>query len=449
MGHLLLIQDGGDSLESCFRGDWFDVDRVQWGAFDCDTLRSWGGDLIVAAALRNAEKLVLLMRWIASNPVSSGTLAILPDSSSAETMEHVSKTADDFALWPARYEELLERAKRIVAWYFTTPADEPRKIQEITDLVGSSNAFVKAVNQIPTLARSNRTVLITGETGTGKELCARAIHKLSARHNAPFIPVDCAAFPDHLFENELFGHARGAFTDAHRDQKGLVALAENGTLFLDEVDSLSKSAQGKLLRFLQERTYHPLGADSFVRSNVNVLAATNENLEELTAQGRFRSDLFFRLSVLRIHMPPLRERREDIPLLARHYVNTMSAEKGEVRKFLHPSTIHSLLGLEWPGNVRELYNVVQRAFFAAQGSEIRPEHLQLHGPPRHDGGVDSYAQAKAKALNNFERQYITDALRSCNGNVTHAARLVQKDRRAFGRLIKRHQIDRRDLTELE
>jgi len=451
MAQLLLIQDRGESIESCFRGSWYAVDRADWGTFDCQTLRAWGGDLIIAAALRNAENLIQLLRWITNNPINPRTLAIIPESASPETMERVSKDADDFALSPVRYWELLERVKRIIG---CDPSASPARCEvgsteqsDLADLVGRSHAFLKAVKTIPMLARSDRTVLITGETGTGKELCARAIHQLGARRNAAFIPVDCAAFPDHLFENELFGHSKGAFTDAHRDQKGLVALAENGTLFLDEVDSLSASSQGKLLRFLQDRIYRPLGADCFVRANVSILAATNSNLETLTRQGKFRSDLFFRLSVLRIHMPPLRERRDDIPLLAKHYVNAMSGESGGARKVLLPATIHRLIMLEWPGNVRELYNVIQRAFVAAEGAKIRPEHLQLPGSSVEEKADETFAQAKAKALHTFERQYITDALQQCNGNITHAARLARKDRRAFGRLVKRLKINRTELAD--
>ena len=451
MGQLLLIQDPGQSIESCFGTSWPAVDCANWGSFDCQTLHAWPGDLIVAAALKNVENVIDLLRWITINPINPRTLAILPESSSAETMARVSRDADDFAIWPVRHVELLERVKRMVGLrFYAVPKSEEHVTgeSELIDLIGGSAPFLKTLRTIPTLARSNRIVLITGETGTGKELCARAIHRLGARRNSPFIPVDCAAIPDHLFESEMFGHSRGAFTDAHRDQKGLIALAENGTIFLDEIDSLSPSSQGKLLRFLQDRTYRPLGVEHFVRSNANVLAATNRDLETLTHEGKFRSDLFFRLSVLRIHMPPLRERREDIPLLARHFVQALSAENGGVRKTLLPGAIHRLKLLEWPGNVRELYNVIQRAFVAAEGSEIGVEHLQLSSFFQfEEAPVESFTQAKARALGAFEREYVVDALQRSKGNITQAARLAKKDRRAFARLVKRYQIDRAALTD--
>jgi DNA-binding NtrC family response regulator len=446
VGQLLVIQDPGQSIESCFGASCLAVNSTYWASFKRETLHAWRGDLIVAAALTNVEYLIDLLGWIKSNPINPQTLAILPESSPPETMAQVSRDADDFAIWPVRQLELLERVKRILGSGFSTPArteDQVTGASELVDFIGASAPFLKTLRIIPTLARSDRTVLITGETGTGKELCARAIHRLGARRNSPFIPVDCAAIPDHLFESEMFGHSRGAFTDAHKDQKGLIALAENGTVFLDEIDSLSPSAQGKLLRFLQDRTYRPLGAEHFGRSNTNVLAATNRDLEALTKEGKFRSDLFFRLSVLRIHMPPLRERREDIPALARHFMNAMSEEIGGVGKVLLPGAIHKLRSLEWPGNVRELYNVIQRAFVAAEGTEIGVEHLQLPGFPRfEEAPVESFTQARAKVLGAFEREYVVDALQRSKGNITQAARFAKKDRRAFARLVKRHHIDR-------
>jgi DNA-binding NtrC family response regulator len=289
-------------------------------------------------------------------------------------------------------------------------------------------------------------VLITGETGTGKELSARAIHHLGRRRDFPFIAVDCAAFPDQLFENELFGHARGAFTDAHRDQRGLIAMAEGGTLFLDEIDSLSPSSQAKLLRFLQERTYRPLGADKFVRADLNVVAATNRDLDKMVRDNQFRSDLFFRLNVLRLHMMPLRDRRGDIVLLAKHFLELLATEQGVPRKTLASSAVAQLLQSDWPGNVRELYNLMQRAIVFARGPQIMPADIL---PPSTDSSTveaiqpaNGFRQARAQAIEAFERRYLIDALKQHNGNITQSARYALQDRRAFGRLVKRHGIDR-------
>jgi DNA-binding NtrC family response regulator len=322
----------------------------------------------------------------------------------------------------------------------------------LAKLIGGTPSFLRTLTRIRLAARSGSPVLITGETGTGKELSARAIHHLSRRHSYPFIAVDCVAVPDHLFENELFGHARGAFTSAEGEQQGLVAMADGGTLFLDEIDALSPPAQAKLLRFLQERTFKPLGADRFVRADVNVLSATNRDLEALVREKQFRSDLYFRLNVLTLNLDPLRARREDIPLLARHFVDTVCAEQRVPRKLLSPAAVRKLTSQDWPGNARELFNVIQRAVVFSEGGSIQPQHVlsmpadapaapwdapaspaDTSPPP-----ASSFRQARATALAAFERGYVEGLLRRHAGNVTWAAREAQKDRRAFGRLVKKY-----------
>jgi DNA-binding NtrC family response regulator len=312
--------------------------------------------------------------------------------------------------------------------------------------------FTALVTKIPAVARATSPVLILGETGTGKELCARALHHLSARRQAPFIPIDCATLPDQLCENELFGHVRGAYTDAHSSQRGLVAMADGGTLFLDEIDSLTLSSQAKLLRLLQEGTYKPLGADRFHLADVRIIAASNLNLGHLVQLKTFRADLYFRLNVLQLDMPPLRARRGDIPLLAEHFVRVLCDEAGIQRKTLAPDAIERLAAAAWPGNVRELFNVLQRAVVFSEGASISLQHLVLHDdppPPVHlprpeprEEVEDGFREARARAVEAFERTYIENLLRKHNGNVTRSAREAKKDRRAFGRLMKRYRIDR-------
>jgi DNA-binding NtrC family response regulator len=292
------------------------------------------------------------------------------------------------------------------------------------------------------VARSGAPLLITGETGTGKELCARAVHHLSCRRDFPFIPVDCSAMPDQLFENEVFGHVRGAFTDAHSEQKGLVAMAEKGTLFLDEIDSLSLPAQAKLLRFLQERAYKPLGADRFVRADVHVMTATNQDLEPSVQDGRFRRDLYFRLNVIELQLPPLRERRTDVELLANHFIRSFTApETGGKR--LSAAALRKLVLHEWPGNVRELSNVIQRAFVFCESAQILPWHISFPGTATaSDVLEEDFRRARRRAVESFERGFVEESLRKHHGNVTRAALDAGKDRRAFGRLVKKYRIDR-------
>lgn len=243
-------------------------------------------------------------------------------------------------------------------------------------LIGQDPAFVKVMKQIELVAQSESTVLIQGETGVGKELCARAIHYNSPRASFPFVPVECGSIPVHLMENELFGHQKGAFTDARESQKGLVAEAENGTLLLDEIDSLSLEAQSKLLRLLENRTYRPIGKTSPLEANIRIITATNQNLYSKVKQGQFRKDLFFRLGVV-IQIPPLRDRTSDIPILAETFL-TRHCERAETEKRLSKTAMNKLMQYEWPGNVRELDNVIQQAILLSTRSIISAEDIYIH-----------------------------------------------------------------------
>jgi DNA-binding NtrC family response regulator len=450
---VLILHDVDSSPRSymhLFAG--FELRQLDWKTCRFEQVREYHADLIAPIAVDGGAWLMELLRSLRKKPIAVPVFPILSTEANSSLLALVSEVAADFAVWPAEPEEVLQRVMRIIghaSHEIDSVWDRLTQAIGLARLVGTDPAFQKLIAKIPLVARSNSPVLITGETGTGKELCARAIHHLSRRRDFPFIAVDCGAFPDQLFDNEMFGHARGAFTDAHRDQRGLIAMAEGGTLFLDEIDSLSQSSQAKLLRFLQERTYRPLGADKFVCAQVNVLAASNRDLEKMVSEHRFRSDLFFRLNVLRLHMIPLRERRGDIPTLARHFLGTICAEQGQPPKSLATLTIAELTRASWPGNVRELYNVMHRAVVFAQGAEILPADI---APPdvesyRSDQAlqVDGFRQARARAIEAFERSYVVDALKRHRGNVTQSAHYAHQDRRAFGRLVKRYGIDRNSL----
>jgi DNA-binding NtrC family response regulator len=426
-----------------------DVEHVDWSSFR-PTLSATPADLIVSCPLDEGAAPLEWFRDVRDHPIATPVFAIVPEDAGDELRRLIAETVTDFATWPVRRGEVRERVGRILVGPRTdVDAVDEKLFEEIglTQLVGRAPAFVQVLTRLPSLARSNRPVLITGETGTGKELCARAIHHLGRRRAFPFIPVDCGAVPDQLFENELFGHERGAFTDAHRRQKGLVGMAEGGTLFLDEIDSLSLMSQAKLLRFLQERTFRPLGAERFEHADINVLAATNQDLDELVREKRFRSDLYFRLSVLRLHMVPLRNRRDDVPLLAQHFLEGLCLEDGVSPKRLAPAALMTLSRMPWPGNVRELHHVLERAFVIAEGPQILPGHLRAaltegeSQPAPSQSETGPFRAARARAVAAFERQYVITMLRAHNGNITQAARTAHQDRRAFGRLVKRHNID--------
>jgi len=422
-------------------------ERAEWASFRFESLSECGADLVVPMAVPQTERAISFFQWLNAHPMATPTLAILPTDAEQSVLRIVAGAADDFILWPIRNGEWIERITRMLGHRRQDIVSVRSRLTEeigLVKLVGQDPDFLRTIEKIPVIARSGNPVLITGETGTGKELCARAIHHLSKRRNFPFIPIDCGAFPDHLFENELFGHARGAFTDAHGEQRGLIAMAEGGTLFLDEIDSLSPAAQAKLLRFLQERTYKPLGADKLARADLNVITATNQDLEALVRDKRFRSDLFFRLDVLRLHLPPLRERRADIGILSRHFVAALCNEAGVAHKTLTPGTLRMLALADWPGNVRQLFNVIQRAVVFCEGTQILPTDISPRFPPSAARSVSGgFRQARAQAIAIFEKLYVEDLLRTCQGNITRAAREAQKDRRAFGRLVKKYQIERR------
>ncbi len=425
----------------------FICDRADWTSFRPEDLQQCGADLVVLVAAPDPYCAADTFAWLNTHPVTRPTIAVMPDTAPDEAVECAMRVVDDFVVWPVRKFEWRRRVRRLVAQAEPLALGDPVAAElGMMKLVGNAPEFVRTIARIPVLARSGRPVLITGETGTGKELCARAIHHLGPRRRAPFIPVDCGAVPEHLFENELFGHARGAFTDARADQRGLVAIADGGTLFLDEVDALSPAVQAKLLRFLQERTFKPLGADRFVSADVNVVAATNRNLEALVQQQRFRSDLYFRVNVLSLHLEPLRHRRDDIALLAQHFANALCAEQALSRKTVSAPAVRKLELHTWPGNVRELHNVMQRAVVFAEGPVIGPCHVLLApGDERHaeDGDTGSFNAARGAALASFERTYVEEMLRRHDGNVTRAARAAQKERRAFGRLVKKYGLQPR------
>lgn len=320
-----------------------------------------------------------------------------------------------------------------------------RKMGELR-LIGEHPAFLNAMMKLSSVADSDVTILLSGETGVGKEVCARAVHYLSNRSGKPFIPVNCGAIPTNLLENELFGHKRGAFTDARTNEIGIVTEAESGTLFLDEIDALTLEAQTKLLRLLQDKSYRPLGQTKDRFANIRVITATNVDLKEKIGTCCFRSDLFYRLSVIQVSLPPLRERRSDIPLLGDFFIRKFSNQLGRGHKTLSKAAIQKLLAYEWPGNIRELENIIQQAILLSSTSVILPENINLpeHTEPQpvsEEAFDKSFREAKKNAIERFEKEYITRLLSLCDGNITRAAQKADKDRADFSRLVKKHGID--------
>jgi two-component system response regulator HydG len=322
-------------------------------------------------------------------------------------------------------------------------------------LVGNSGPMRDVTRMIEAVAYSAATVLVQGESGTGKELVARALHARSPRRGHPFVALNCGALTETLLESELFGHVKGAFTGAQRDQKGLFDAADGGTIFLDEIGDIPPATQVRLLRVLQEGELKRVGSAESVKVDVRVIAATHRDLPRLVKSGKFREDLFYRLNVIAIPLPPLRDRIEDVPLLAHHFLRRYSERLGKKVRTLSPEAIELLCGYRWPGNVRELENAIERAVVLCRGEAVTPADL----PPAISGrtaplvretpavGDDaawlsmSYAAAKEQALRRFEKGYVEALMRACDSNISAAARKAGMDRSNFKRVLRKYRND--------
>jgi len=306
--------------------------------------------------------------------------------------------------------------------------------KEETRLVGRDPAMVEIFKVVGQVAGTRTNVVIRGESGTGKELVAREVHLCSPYAEEPFVAVNCMALPETLLESELFGHVRGSFTGATGNRKGRFALAGRGTIFLDEIGDTAPDFQAKLLRVLQEHEYYPVGAERSERSEARVITATHQNLEKLVAAGRFREDLYYRLRVVEIHIPPLRNRLGDVSVLAEHLVSKAAIAVGKRRVTLAPETMRALLAYSWPGNVRELENCLTRAVVTATGDVVRPEHLALGTPP-------VPARPRLTTLEDVEREQVAHVLRATKGHKSRTAEILGISRPRLDRLIKKHDLD--------
>ena len=317
---------------------------------------------------------------------------------------------------------------------------ELKQRYDFSNLIGNSGPMRQVYEQIAQVAPTNTTVLIRGESGTGKEMIAHAIHYSSPRAKRPFIKVSCAALPESLIESELFGYEKGAFTGAAARKKGRFEMAEGGTLFLDEIGELSQATQIKLLRVLQEREYERLGGTETIKSNVRPIAATNKDLEMAMREGTFREDLYYRLNVFAIYLPPLRERRPDILELAEHFVDKYSREHHKRIKRISTPAIDMLSSYHWPGNVRELENCIERTLLVCEGNVIHGHHL----PPTLQTASASDTVTRlslSTAIESYEKDLIQDALKTARGNRARAAKLLDTTERILGYKVKKYDID--------
>ena len=406
--------------------------------------------LLIAILPSAKQQMDTFLRKLHSFDVRTSLLFVLSPYLLSNGLPEGLEKSQDFLILPLNETDLLFRVRRLInTGHRSVAIRQATEACGLAQLLGEDPNFVNLKRRIPIVARFDSTVLLTGETGTGKERFARALHYSSPRAAKPFLPVNCGAIPVELFESELYGHRRGAFTGAVSAEPGLIAEAEGGTLFLDEVETLSLTSQVKLLRFLQDQVYYPVGSAKPKQAKVWILASTNIELPLKIQEGTFREDLYYRLAVISLALPPLRQRKGDIPLLANHFWQMYSAKVGRDARPLSREVMNVLCRYDWPGNVRELQNVIQQLAVLSDESEaVKPEDLPIpHLAPGSPAQLNSFAERKASVIAEFEKHYLTDLLRSHRGNVTHAAQEAGKDRRAFGRLIKKYHIDKRRIAD--
>ena len=449
MRESILVVDDESGVRSSLAGilgdEGYAVQTVDSGEACLQALEARRYDLLVLDVwLPRMDGLETLARARTLDPELP--VVVISGHGNIETaVKAVRMGAQDFVEKPLSLEKTLVVVRNVLRQ--RRLESENRSLKEHLEqrhvMVGHSPALERLRGAIAQAAPTNGRVLIYGENGTGKELVARAIHAQSLRASGPFVEVNCAAIPEDLIESELFGHTRGAFTGALAARKGKFELADGGTLFLDEIGDMTLKTQAKVLRALQEQRVEPVGGAGAVTVDVRVIAATNKDLQDEIRRGTFREDLFFRLNVIPFHVPPLRERREDIPLLARHFMATVSAEYGRRSRDIGPAVLERLASLPWPGNVRELRNIIERLVIMTSGERI--EVLDL--PPSLGGagdGTEGPALAAApdefpslsEARDDFEKRYIWRKYQECGGNMSRTAEALQVERSNLYRKMK-------------
>ena len=380
-------------------------------------------------------------------------LYLAPKEAMAESTA-VAKHCTEVMAWPGSLLEFESKLRRLICRANKGHSLESALMLKV-NLVGESAVFQKVLSNIGKYSKCDAPVLIAGETGTGKEKIARAIHYMGVSDNQPFVAVNCGAIPDSLVENELFGHVRGAYTDARQAQAGLVEQAEGGTLFLDEIEALSPKGQVALLRFLQDYEYRPLGSQQTRQATLRLITATNEPLDALVAQGCFRKDLYYRINILSLHLPPLRERGDDVVMLAEYFVDKYREVYQQYDKYLDSETLGWMRRHQWPGNVRELESLILREFLLAESACISISPYTGAAGERRQNTFDrrylhlyrrSFQEAKSEIVGDFERSYLRHVLSESKGNVSEAARRAGKERRTFAKLMDKYGLGRKSFA---
>lgn len=453
MANVIIVDDEQSYrqlLSLVFETDGHSVRTAMNGREALNLLQADPADVIVSDVRMPDMDGIEMLRAVREEQPDLGVVLMTAFASVETAREAFKLGADDFIQKPFDVEEL----KLIVRKTLEKKAliDENRAFKRaqrergsVKNIIGTSSKMQAIFQMIETVAEVQSTVLITGESGTGKELVARAIHDMSPRAEKPFISINCGAFTETLLESELFGYIKGSFTGANTNRKGLFEAADKGTIFLDEIGEMSTAMQVKLLRVLQERRVRPVGAHDELPIDARVIAATNRDLKQMADDGTFREDLFYRISVIPINLPPLRDRREDIVELIDHFVKKFCDQTGRDLT-ISPKAMGLLENYAWHGNVRELEHTIERAVALERGEEIQPErlpdHITNYNPERirsefdlPESGIDLVSH-----LDNLEKTYVVEALRNCGGNQTRAAELLRMQVRSLRHLLDKHNI---------
>ncbi|OPX20998.1 MAG: Fis family transcriptional regulator [Desulfobacca sp. 4484_104] len=437
--NLLVVDDEliiRESLAGWLQRDGYQVETAESGVQALKKAEAQHYDIMLVDVKMPEMDGLTLLKHLKERDPATAVVMMTAYGSIEDAVEAIKQGAFDYLLKPFDLEELSLTIDRLVqiqtlAMENIVLKERVAKIDRFEELVGRSEPMLQLYDTIMDVAQSDVTVLITGETGTGKELVARAIHAQSPRGYAPFIAVNCGAFTEQLLESELFGHEKGAFTDAKFTKKGRLELAHSGTLFLDEIGDITMKMQIDLLRVLETHEFTRVGGTMPIHSDFRVIAATHQDLLAAIQEGTFRRDLYYRLNVVHIAVPPLRERRDDIPLLAEHFLVRYAAETNKKIDAIHPEALEAMRNYDWPGNVRELENAIERAVVIGKGRQIQLADLPFFGPTDQSAIV-------GRSLEDMEREHIARVLEAEGGNITRTAQVLKINRTTLYHKLKKY-----------
>jgi|SRR5208283_3265954 len=453
---ILIVDDEEIILSSCLRilsAEEYRLDTAENAGIALEKMRKTHFDLVLADLMMPGATGMDLLKKIKEEQPETDLIIITGYGTIKMAIEALQRGAYDFIEKPFTPEVLLNvvarclEKKRLLLENMRFRR-EINALYSLDNIIGTSREMQKIFKLMATVAPASSTVLITGESGTGKELVARAIHYNSSRREQPFMVVDCGTIPENLVESELFGHSRGSFTGAVTTENGLLETANGGTLFLDEVSNLPLSMQAKLLRVLQEKELRAVGSRKVIRVDIRFIAATNRDLSEMVREGTFREDFFYRINVFPIKVPPLRNRKEDIPALAYHFLHKYSKELGRNVPHIAAEAMRQLIMQDWPGNIRELENVIHRAVIVCEGNTLKPEHImtpleESFGTPKTLEELKRIKKdLRLKSVEDIEKDFLSAALQRNNWNITKAAHEVGMQRSNFHGLLKKHNISK-------